>query len=304
MKKIVMIISLFFMISLTGCNAIESKTQIIEYDGKTVNKLMYETIDYMGGFKDIRIIDFIDNNYYFQTYIPEGFDDEGYSELDLRRNFTEKEEKIFIDACYSYGLFDLDDFYQETGIDDGGGWTLIIEYEDGTTKVSRGDNAGPDEVFKKCSIYFYDLCGEKVFNYLPEFYLEPPTLMARFGNKRHWYGSAKIIKANYKWNKTKSLDNDLFLINDEIKEYCEFQKDKEYNLLLFTKTYRYKVKFKEIRIIEYDFNSELSNEKVIYTGKWFKELAVSIELNKIYVYELIYEDGNYVQYTFSTYYAD
>ena len=31
----------------------------------------------------------------------------------------------------------MDDFYQETGIDDGGGWTLIIEYEDGEIVVGQ-----------------------------------------------------------------------------------------------------------------------------------------------------------------------
>ena len=298
MKKTNVFILLVILIIFSSCNAVETRTEIIEYSGLKISKISYETTDYMGGYKDINIIDFNENNYYFQTFSPE----DDYSELDLRRTFTEEEEKTFFDACYTYGLFDIDDYYSETGIDDGGGWTLIIEYEDGTSKVSRGDNAGPDEVFKKCSTYFYDLCGEKVFNYLPEFYLNPPTLTTRFGNKHHWYGSVQIKKANYKWNKTKSLDNDLFLINDGIKEYSEFPKDKEYNLLLFTKDYRYEKKFKEIRVIEYDFNSELSNKKIIYTGKWFKELEVAIKLNKIYVYELIYEDGNYVQYTFNTYY--
>ena len=213
MKKTRVLILLAILLIFSGCSTIEQKTQMMVYSGLKITKISYESIDYMGGYKDINIIDFNENNYYFQTHSPE----EGYSKLDLRRSFTEEEEKIFLDACYTYGLFDIDDYYSATGIDDGGGWKLIIEYEDGTIKTSIGNNAYPDYVFEKCSTYFYELCGQKIYNYLPEFYLNPPTVTTRFGKSHHWYGSAVIKKANYQWNSTKSLDNDLFLINEENK---------------------------------------------------------------------------------------
>ena len=107
MKKTRVLILLAILLIFSGCSTIEQKTQMMVYSGLKITKISYESIDYMGGYKDINIIDFNENNYYFQTHSPE----EGYSKLDLRRSFTEEEEKIFLDACYTYGLFDIDDYY-------------------------------------------------------------------------------------------------------------------------------------------------------------------------------------------------
>ena len=87
-------------------------------------------------------------------------------------------------------------------------------------------------------------------------------------------------------------------MTDEVKKFLS---DKKYQIVLFTANYRCKEKFVKINVKEYDYTSDLSNEKLVYSGKWFKQIELDINFNKIYVYELTFKDNDYVQYTFNTY---
>jgi hypothetical protein len=59
---------------------------------------------------------------------------------------------------------------------DGGGWKLTIEYVDGTSKTSDGDNAEPNRIFHNCATAFYDLCKEGVVGSVPSNYYNPPGI--------------------------------------------------------------------------------------------------------------------------------
>lgn len=297
MKRINILILIFLIGILSACNSIN------EYNGIPITNLTYKTIDYMGGYTRIYVIDFINNEYLTTSYMPS---EEPKPELLLKKTFTEEEEKIFIDECYTYGLFEIKTSYFQDGIDDGVGWDLIIEFEDGNTKKSTGSNDGPGYVFSKCSTAFYDLCGEEVMGRLPDYYIYPPNVSYSFrytaGNTNvSTNGIAAVRRANYKWNKSESCDNNYYQINEEIKGKNQFSTDYAYELVLYTANYDCKEKFIIVKVKEYDYNSELTNEKELYKGIWFSQLEIELQLNKIYVYELKYLDGDYVQYTFNTF---
>lgn len=297
MKKINILILIVLISVLTACNSIK------EYTGPKIVKITHTSIDYMGGYTVKDELDFVENKYSSLGYMPTEVEN---PELELKSTFTDEEEKVFMDECYSYGLFDLKESYSATGIIDGGGWTFIIEYEDGTTKTSRGDNAGPSKVFNKCATSFYDLCGQGVVGRVPEYYINPPNISYSFRFKAdttnvNTNDITVLKRANYKWNKSESIDNSYFQINEEVKDRNEFYSTFSYKLVLYTANYHCDEKFNKITVKEYDYNSELTNEKTIYTGKWFDQIELDIQVNKIYVYELSYKDGDYVQYTFSTY---
>ena len=136
MKKIVaFIIMCFTCFTLVACGGTDS---IKEYSGTKLTKLTFTTVDYMGGYTVDHVIDFIGNTYSSAGYLKY---DENEPTLEVKKTFTDEEEKVFIDSCYSYGLFDLKDSYVNNHIDDGGGWNLTIDFEDGTDKVSTGSNA-------------------------------------------------------------------------------------------------------------------------------------------------------------------
>ncbi len=102
----------------------------------------------------------------------------------------------------------------------------------------------------------------------------------------------------------RSIRKDLYLINEENKKNNKFIHDIEYKLILYTGNYDYNKKFNRIVLKEYDYNSDLTNEKTVFIGSFFeikKQIELDIKLNKIYTYELFYKDGNYIQYTFSTF---
>ena len=297
MKKIYIMFLIIFMSFMTGCNSIK------EYSGTNITKLTYTTIDYNGGYTNKYVFDFNENTYSSVGYLPSG--DENPT-LELKNTFTDEKEKIFIDECYTYGLFDLKESYKATGIIDGGGWDLVIEYEDGSTKTSRGDNASPNKVFNKCATSFYDLCGDPIVGILPEYYVYPPNVSYAFhctnGNSSLSTNElARVIRANYKWNKSESTENNIYLLNEEVKDKSEFIEDVSYELVLYTSNYNCDEKFNKIVVKEYDYNEELLNQKIIYEGKWIKQIELEIQINKIYVYELSFKDGDYVQYTFNTY---
>ena len=100
-----------------------------EYNGTKLTKLTFTTVDYMGGYTVDHVIDFIDNTYSSAGYLKY---DENETNLEVEKTFTDEEEKVFIDSCYSYGLFNLKDSYVNNYVDDGGGWNLTIDFEDGT----------------------------------------------------------------------------------------------------------------------------------------------------------------------------
>jgi len=295
---------LAFCLILTG--SLFSCQVIREYKGKEIASLTYETVTYMGGYTERNIIDFTENKYYSLAFLP--FDEESPTEPELKKEFTEDAEKKFINACYSNGLFSLDDSYIATNVDDGGGWELIIEYKDGTKKISTGSNKAPYTIFNKCSTAFYDLCGEQVIGNLPSYYVYPPNISYSFHYKIKEENInvssnilAQVERADYKWNKSLSTDNNIFAINEATKDKNKFVSDYTYQLVLYTANYDCKKRFNRITVKEYDYNAELSDEEVIYSGKWIKQVELDIELNKIYVYELSFSNGDYVQYTFSTY---
>ena len=293
MKKTLVLVFLTFVLLLTGCTTPPPSQPIKEYTGTKIAKLTYITSAYDGfGYTKERLFDFNENQ-----YLTAGYRLDEEKEFTLKKTFTDAEEKIFMDACYSYGLFDLAERYEPQEIVyDGYGWSMLIEYEDGTVKKSVGSNASPKEIFDKCCTYFYDLCGEVVVGLLPEYYVYPPNVSTNVG----MYGYTDVVRADYKWNKGESLGNDLYSLNEANKDENEFKEDVDYTLVLYTSNYNCKEKFNGITIKEYDYNSELTNERVVYSGKWFKQIELALELNKIYVYELSFRDGDYVQYTFST----
>lgn len=297
MRKINILIILSLLCILTACNSIK------EYTGTKIIKITHTSIDYMGGYTIKDELDFNENKYSSLGYLPTEVEN---PELELKSTFTDEEEKVFMDECYTYGLFDLKESYSAPDIIDGGGWSLIIEYEDGTTKISKGSNAGPTKVFNKCATTFYDLCGQGVVGRVPEYYITPPNISYSF----HFtvdttnVSTNEIVivrRANYKWNKCESLDNNYYQLNEETKGRNEFNSNYSYQLVLYTANYNCDEKFNKITVKEYDYNSKLTNEKTIYKGKWFDQIELDIQVNKIYVYELSFKDGDYVQYTFSTY---
>lgn len=293
-KFIVICLTCFALIACERINFIR------EYTGSKIVKITCISQDYMGEYREINELNFVENKYLYIGYSPEY---EEQPELEVKATFTENQEKAFMDECYTNGLFDLKERYESPGdVCDGGCWDFIIEYEDGTTKTSFGDNAGPYDVFNKCATTFYDLCGYPIVGILPDYYVTPPRLSYSFGNGKVYTNDfAKVTLANYKWNKGASVDNNIYQINEEIKEQNEFYEDVSYVLTLSTANYDCEEKFNKITVKEYDYNNELTNEKTIYSGKWFYHIKLDIQVNKIYVYELTFKDGDYAQYTFSTY---
>src|SRR5690554_2886366 len=108
MKKIlfILLISLFVII-LASCNRIK------EYDGKEIVKLSYHTIDFNGDYRSNMVLDFVNNQYLKNSYLPS---QEHEPLLEVKRTFTEEEEKVFINGCYNMGLFNLKDKYEKDWI--------------------------------------------------------------------------------------------------------------------------------------------------------------------------------------------
>lgn len=301
MKKI---FSCFLLTILCFC-LIGCEPPIKEYKGTKINKLTYATIYYFGGITQEYILDFEKNEYSTAAHSL-GY---GSSESQIKRTFGEDEEKSFIDACYTYGLFDLEEEYNQPDVIDGGGWTLTIEYADQTTKISHGSNAVPEAIFNKCSVPFYELCGEEVMGLLPENYATPPDVDVSFRYETDNTitsdnSLASIVQVDYLWNKKSSPAQDIFALNETTKGKNHFSSDITYKMIFYTANYHCYKKFKKITIKEYDFNNELTGEKIIHSGRWFRQIELNMNLNKIYVYKLEYSDGDFVRYTFNTYCPD
>lgn len=284
-----LIVLLFIMsVFLCSCSGIK------EYKGIGIDKITYKTIDYFGGFEQYNVIDFTSNEFLKST--------KGLDDLKVVSSFSDEDEKIFIDGCYTYGLFNLEEKYTSDGIIDGGGWSLTIEYENGEKKISTGDNARPDKIFDNCSTYFYDLCGQQVLGRLPENYITPPNISISFqyviGDTSYsTNGLTSIHLVGYLWNKHKQEDLDLLTLSEAT---TKFTQDIEYKVVLYTGNYTYEEKFAEIVIYMYDISDSIGKPVLTYTGKWMEELELVLKPNQIYTYTLKYTNGDYVTYMFHT----
>ena len=133
-----------------------------------ITKITYETVDFMGGRTRTFVLDFVHNEYQKRDYIPG--DETSNRLLFVVKTFTEEEEKTFINGIANCGLLSIKSEYKRTNVLDGGGWSFLVEYKDGKSFSSKGENNGPYKVFDKCSTYYYDLCGEQVMGMLPSGY--------------------------------------------------------------------------------------------------------------------------------------
>lgn len=272
-----------------------------EYEGKEIAKLTYETIDYNGGFTRERILDFSDNVFYVIEYFPSETEKPLSS---VRKRFDDAAEKTFINGVYACGLLDLKEKYENGSIvSDGGSWKLRFDYADGSQKISSGNNAEPKKVFDACATYFFDLCGEPILGKLPPFYAEPPDVSYSFYYKTangsvSDNGLAEVVRADFQWNKSKKQGSDLYALNrDSVSEFAE---DIDYFLSLYTANYSCNKKFNEITVWQYDFDETPSERTKVYGGGWFSQIEIRLLRDKIYLYELKFENGDFVQYTFHT----
>ena len=296
MKKIFIVAIILIMFMLTGCGSNNNREDI--------SSVTFTTIDYNGGFTTEYYINLNNNRYMKKHYGPES--PKGGVDYDVVKEFSDEDKDTFIKEINNSGLLNINKEYKQSGIIDGGGWHLVITFSDDSTFESRGDNDSPREVFNKCSTAFYDLCGEEVMGMLPKYYKDTPNItysLRAYNDGKMLNGTMglpQVVKGNYKWNKLSSLDNDYFMLTKDIKKYFEYDSSNTYKVAFSTYNYDYEKKFSKIIILEYDYSEQLENEKEIYNDGWFKQIELDISINKLYVYKLIYSDGNYVEYVFST----
>ena len=309
MKKILIsVLICVTLLSIVGCSSYEPPIKL-EYSGKPLSSLTYETVDYMGGYTCTYFFDFDNNVVSCTTYMPYGEQSETKTREVCR--FTDEAEKRFIDTIYSAGLFMIRDRYEPSGVvDDGGGWSLVINYADGTQKLSTGSNAGPNKVFDYCAIAAYDLTGEMAMGYVPTAYYTPPILDVGLGYEYTYknihylgYPDPNKKRGNYSWNGHGEEGLDLYqtAVSDINSTLLAGE---EYRLSISTVNYnnyngRYE-KFSRCVVKNYDLDPSLTGEKTLFDGKWFNSTKIPYEPNKIYLITLYFSDGDYVEYVFNT----
>lgn len=308
MKRITcFFLTLLFVFLLIGCKSDGYLDVIyipnIEYQGVELEKLTYKTIYYFGGFTNTYLFDFDANTASFKSYNP--IDDEE-TPFEVFATFDEEAEKYFINRIYTYGMFNLKEHYEtDEMIMDGGGWSLKMEFKDGSIKESDGDNAGPDKVFGYCAYAFYDLVERGIVGYVDSDYYAIPTLSYSVVHRMPEliYSTDSFFavnRVNYQWNKKSITTRDLYTISSVLNQDTKLLASAEYSMSLSTWNYGKKEKFTEFKLWSYDLNEELSNEKLVLSKGWFSQIDIDLEPNKIYMYQLTFKDGDFVQYTFNT----
>lgn len=291
MKKILyVIIVILLSFVLVGCRG--------NYKGQKILSIEYQTIDYNGGYTACQKIDFIENKVYSKGFLPGITTEVEYKELySIDGNKTEE----FINELNKIGFLNLKELYKtKLHIIDGGGWNLIITYEDGSTKVSKGINERPTSKFRKADYAFYDLFGEVFFGLVDNDYMYPPTMSIGYRvidkDTKEMLRSLSTFmnKTNYTWrNKTVNDINNIAFANEY--RQIEFYDNYDYEVAIYTANTR--GRFKEMVLKEYDLNGNFIKE--VFKSKWFSQKEVAVNKDRVYVAETTYKEGK-VDYVFST----
>lgn len=289
-----LVLCLVCLMMLSGCD-----TKIKDYTGTPLLNLTFEMVDYNGGYTKTYVFDFEANVVKSRGYLP--YENEE-PEFSIIATFSDEEESILINKLYSYGLFDIEEYYKSPeGIIDGGGWDLTIEYSDGTTKISRGSNNSPKNVFSNCAKAFYDICGDGIVAYVPKEYYCPPNVSYTFRNESNINEYSSYGKrVDYEWNGFESIGNSIYDANEAADFNQKFYNGEEYTLILYTSNYRSYDKFHKCIVTSYDYNENLTNETIVYNSGWFKQTEIRLQLNKIYLIRFEFINGDFVEYTFNT----
>ncbi len=283
-------------------NKVEEEEVIIEYTGTPVTKIDYSISGFTAG-EYTKTIDFENNNITYSHYDNQ-WNENRQLIVDTKATFNAGDEKYIIDRFYTYGLFDLEESYTtDEVILDGSNWSLVITFEDGSTKTSGGYAAGPYTVFNKCAFSIYDKTKYEFWS-VPEAYKVPPQIdIAQHTDNTHLVTSATLYK--YKWRTTTVDKGDLYQFASTLFNHnCDFSTDegsKNYLTVGTMNNYReydvnYYEKFSRCVVKEYDYNPELTNEKVLLDTGWIKpkkSKKIDIQKNKIYTIELTFSNDQY-----------
>lgn len=298
-KRLALILALATLLCcLAGCNA-----SIKEYDKTPLTSLTFSQVDYNGGYTTEYLFDFENNVATKHSYLPT---DEENDRLETLAEFSDEQEKTLIDKLYTYGLFDIKKEYKSPpGIVDGGGWSLIINYNDGTSEESTGSNNSPSSIFSKCAEAFYDICGNGVVARVPSEYHTPPNVSyaihSTVGIDTTSQGATSLVeRGNYKWNGFEESSLNYFQLNQAHSFPFGLDENTEYEFVLYTSNYGDYDRFKKCVVISYDYSEDLSGEEVVIEKGWFKQIEFDLQINKIYVVKLSFKNGDFVEYTFNT----
>jgi hypothetical protein len=229
--------------------------------------------------------------------LPDDISTEEYS-IDYR--FEVSSISTFLDEVGGAGLFDLKNNYPSpSGIHDGGGWSLSINYADGSSKTSSGSNNWPSDVFEKADYAFFNLYGDDLFGTLPNSYTNPPYIDISFkysigsnNASKDYFGGLSPI--NYTWHKSEVSGVDVFSYAIEHPIH-EFDPSISYKVSLWTANYQHK--FSKMIITSYDRNG--NDPKEIAKSNWFKQKEYNLDSDRIYVIKMTFPYGT-CEYAFST----
>lgn len=272
---------------------------IKEYDKTPIVRITFKKIKYLGGGVNEYVVDFENDVIKKAQYIGSKVED---PEFGILADFSAAQEAVLINKLYSYGLFDLDDNYPSPeGIFDGGEWLLSIEYSGGTAKNSKGINNTPTKVFGECAKAFFDICHDGVVGDVPSEYYYPPSVYYALRFENNLCCSSFYPSINYRWNGFEGVGNGIYAEAGRDISYSEMLVEgKEYTMSVGVDRDDGKERFEKIIVTSYDFNKELTNKKTVCESDDESRIEFRLDLNKIYVVRVEYENGDFAEYAFNT----
>lgn len=297
---------------LTGCND-NASTDIakITYDNIEDNKVF------------TYIFDFTQNTFTKVRYANKARDNISGS---VCKTFTDEEEKSFLESVSSCKFSSLDNSYGDANVDIKS--KLTIEYNNETLnsiEIHSQNNSelasDVNKVFKKLGQSAKELIGESVFyndlNDNTKDMILPDFEISYYNTTKTEKGNVylPIMSANYKINsKTK---DDVLLYEINFQHSFNYLLDSFSYDLRFVSELRLKNRpnISEIKVIEYPFKLNLGEGNVVFTRSiadanylatedyqklFLVNQSFKLNLNKIYLIECSFADGDYYQYTFNT----
>ena len=302
MKKISFVALLPILLSSTGCT--HNRTPV-----ENLSEIVISIDSYKAEREFKYTIDFDNNTYKKLIKTRESY---GVQEVfeDSEKTFTEEQETKFLKEADEAKLFTIK---EENNILWGrinAEWNIEFKYLDGSSYISKGQNN--INVSKECAVAFYHLCGEQVIGDMPDYFFTPPHQPDIFFeyikagiDYTNINGLVRFKLGNYVWSEFTVGNADYYELNNE--DYSKygvepFDPNIEYTFGFYTANYpKNAEKFKKMIVKEYDFNKQLTNEKVVFNVDWFKQTnKVKLQLEKIYICRFEYSEGRYAEYTFTT----